>query len=102
VDTINKRPRTSRQNLLEIQHKGVSAMNNKLIDLNNHLFAQLEKLSDEELSPEKLIVEMNRSKSMVSIAQTIINNAKLALDAHVALGDVEIGKIPMIGCHPGD
>lgn len=56
-------------------------MKNKLSDLNNHLFAQLERLSDEELKDEALQEEIERSKAVQGIAGSIINNAKLALDA---------------------
>lgn len=53
---------------------------NKLVDLNNHLFEQMERLNDEELTQEELEKEMTRSKSMTDISQNIIENAKLALD----------------------
>mgnify|MGYP001573325908 CR=1 FL=1 len=33
-------------------------MKNKLSDLNDHLFAQLERLSEEGLSPEKIAAEI--------------------------------------------
>lgn len=35
-------------------------MKNKLVDLNNHLFAQLERLGDEDLSAEQLEQEVNK------------------------------------------
>ena len=54
---------------------------NKLTDLNNHLFEQLERLNDEELSEEELDNEIKRARSMNTIARTIINNARLSLDA---------------------
>lgn len=38
-------------------------MNNTLGDLNNHLFAQLEKLGDDDLRDEKLDEEIRRAKS---------------------------------------
>lgn len=50
-------------------------------DLNNHLFEQLERLNDEELSGESLKTEINRSKAIASVAANIISNGKLALDA---------------------
>ena len=56
-------------------------MQNKLTDLNNHLFEQLERLNDEELKGDELIAEINRSKAITDISQNIINNAELALKA---------------------
>jgi len=56
-------------------------MKNKLTDLNNHLFAQLERLSDEELKGEELSTEIERSKAVSCIAKDIVSNAKLVLDA---------------------
>lgn len=60
---------------------------NKLIDLNNHLFEQLERLNDDELSEEKLEEEIKRSKSITNVAQTIINNANLMLEAQKHIDD---------------
>ena len=54
--------------------------NNKLSDLNNHLFAQLERLGDEELSDENLKKELDRAKSINGVAKNIIDNAKVALE----------------------
>lgn len=56
-------------------------MKNKLQDLNNHLFAQLERLDNEELTAEELDTEIQRSKAITAISNQIIDNAKLALDA---------------------
>lgn len=54
---------------------------NKLMDLNNHLFEQLERLNDEELSDDELQKEIKRSKSMTSVAKVIVDNAELMLQA---------------------
>lgn len=56
-------------------------MQNKLIDLNNHLFEELERLNNEDLKGDALQEERERAKTMATIAQTIINNAELALKA---------------------
>lgn len=73
-------------------------MKNKLIDLNDHLFSQLERLSDEKLKGEKLIEEIDRSKAVTSVARGIIDNARLALDAQVAINEHLIAKPPtMLG-----
>jgi hypothetical protein len=60
---------------------------NKLIDLNNALFAQLEKVSDEDLKGENLELEIKRTKAVVSISSQIINNAKTCLDAKKLYND---------------
>lgn len=78
-------------------------MKNKLIDLNNHLFAQLEKLSDDAISGEQLQEELARSKAITGLASQIINNAKLALDAHKSINDGLIKSAPeMIGMRTSD
>ena len=56
-------------------------MRNKLVDLNNHLFEQLERLNDEELSDEELNKEINRSKAMTNVASKIIDNGNLVVKA---------------------
>ena len=56
-------------------------MKNKLSDLNDHLFAQIERLGDEDLNKEQLDKEISRSKSMTSVASEIISNGRLGLDA---------------------
>lgn len=53
---------------------------NKLTDLNNHLFAQLERLSDEEIKGEELQQEFERAKAIGVISKQIIDNSKLTLD----------------------
>lgn len=76
-------------------------MKNTLLDLNNHLFAQLERLSEEGITSGKLVIETKRSVAMIGIAKEIISNARLALDAQIALKDNFIERAPeMIGGRP--
>jgi hypothetical protein len=56
-------------------------MKNKLSDLNNHLFAQLERLSDENVKGDELKAEIERSKAVTSVSREIILTGKLVLDA---------------------
>lgn len=56
-------------------------MKNTLGDLNNHLFAQLERLSDEDLKGEELQEEIGRARAVKEIATQIINNANTVLNA---------------------
>lgn len=55
-------------------------MKNRLTDLNDILFAQLERLSDESLSADAVAQEVQRTQSVVQVADRIIDNARLQLD----------------------
>ena len=55
-------------------------MKNTLLDLNNHLFAQLERLGDEDLQGEELEAEIDRSKAITSVSKEVVSNARLVLD----------------------
>lgn len=56
-------------------------MKNKLSDLNNHLFAELERLSDEDLKGDNLNSEIERAKAIASVSAQLISNATLQLKA---------------------
>lgn len=75
-------------------------MKNKLSDLNNHLFAQLERLSEEGLTAEQIEQEGKRSESIVAIAEQIVRNADLQLKAATIIanhGDRFIPMLPSLG-----
>lgn len=56
-------------------------MQNTLGDLNNHLFAELERLSDEDLKGDKLKEEITRAEAINSVATQVIQNGSLVLKA---------------------
>lgn len=56
-------------------------MRNKPMDLHNHLFAQLERLSDEDLKGEELVEEIERSKQVSAVAKNLISNMALIVRA---------------------
>lgn len=62
-------------------------MSNNLGDLHDCLFAQLQRLSNDDLQGEKLAEEISRSKAVTDIAATIIDNASLVLKAKIAQGE---------------
>lgn len=78
-------------------------MKNKLIDLNDHLFAQLERMRD-EMTEAELRVEVQRTDAMVKLSEQIIDNATIALRAaelvaeHSGKGQFE-HLLPMIEGH---
>lgn len=75
-------------------------MKNKLSDLNNHLFAQIERLSQEDLTPEQIEVEASRADAIVSLSEQILHNADIQLKAVHLLanhGDRFIPMLPLLG-----
>ncbi len=55
-------------------------MKNKVEDLRNHLFEQLERLNDDELKGEELKKELQRAKAISQIGSVIVNSAKVEVD----------------------
>lgn len=56
-------------------------MSNTLGDLNNYLFEQLERLSNENLKGDNLKEEIERAKAVTQVATQIISNGSLVLQA---------------------
>lgn len=56
-------------------------MRNKLSNLNDHLFTALERLNDDDLTPEQIEAEAKRADAIVAIADQITENGKLRLSA---------------------
>lgn len=70
------------------------------MDLNEYLFAQLDALSNGDLSAEELEKEIDRSKAIQGIAKTIIDGANVALQAQKHLDEYGKGgnvAMPLIG-----
>lgn len=63
-------------------------MKNKLSDLNDHLFMALERLNDEDLTPEQLDAEIDRAKAIGCVAANIIANQALILKSEMAKANV--------------
>lgn len=69
-------------------------MKNKLLDLNNHLFAQLERLGDEDATREEIEHEIARGHAISNVAKQIIDTGKLALNVQKAIDDGQVEKVP--------
>lgn len=61
-------------------------MKNRLSDLHNYLFCQLERLSDESLTGDQLREEINRAKAISQVSSEIVSNGRLVYDAHREFG----------------
>ena len=55
-------------------------MKNSILDLHNHLFAQLERLSDESVKGDELREELSRAKPVMGVADVLVQNAALMLE----------------------
>lgn len=71
-------------------------MKNKMGDLHNHLFAQLERLGDEDIKGEELKEEVGRANAIAKISHQIISNVDLALKADRMLTEREISEKPSV------
>ena len=54
---------------------------NKLVDLNDHLFCQLERLNCDDITGNELEDEVKKAKAMCDIAGKIVDTGRLVLDA---------------------
>jgi hypothetical protein len=87
----------------QLKYEEEGTMPNKLSDLNNILFMQLQRLNDGAKTGERLAEEIRRSGAIANVSRNIIDNARLALDAEKAKGKKDIGSIPtMIGGGSGE
>jgi hypothetical protein len=73
---------------------------NKLNDLNDHLFAQLERLADEDMTPEQIEAEVKRTSAIVEVSDQITQNSRTRLQAAKLFaehGDKMLPMLPAIG-----
>lgn len=73
---------------------------NNLQDLNAILFKQIEALDNPEASDDEFHKQVEKSEAIVKVAGTILNNAKLALDAQKQFDEYGTGRtvdIPLLG-----
>lgn len=71
-------------------------MKNKMSDLKDHLFAQLERLADEFLTAEQIETEVKRSEAIVAVADQITEGAKLQLTAAKLFAEHGAGVVPYL------
>ncbi len=74
-------------------------MKNKIEDLRNHVFAQLERLGDEEKmkNPIALEREVKKAKAIQELAQVLVNSAKVEVDFIKATENKGTGFLPEDG-----
>ena len=53
-------------------------MKNTLTDLNNYLFEQMERLTDDSLTEDQLELELKKTDGIIKVSETIIHNGELA------------------------
>jgi|TARA_R100001369_G_scaffold75766_1_gene104773 hypothetical protein len=75
-------------------------MGNSIQDLNDHLFAQMERLSNKDMSIEQIDQEVKRAGALVAVADQITGNAELQLKAAKLFADhgqKVLDHLPQIG-----
>lgn len=69
---------------------------NKMSDLTDHLFAQMERLSEDDLSGEALDAEVKRANAMVQVADQITGTADMQLKAAKLFAEHGQAVLPML------
>ena len=62
-------------------------MTNTLADLNRHLFTQLDRLTEDCMTPEQIETEAKRAEAIVAVSEQIVRGADLQLKAVKVLAD---------------
>lgn len=65
-------------------------MKNKLTDLNDYLFEQIERINDDSLNEEELNKEIKKAEAIQGIAETIIKNGELQFKAAMKAADLGV------------
>ena len=73
-------------------------MKNKIEDLRNHIFSQLELLDDEELlnNPEKLKLQLQRASVVAELGSVIVESAKIEVKFLEVVGGQGTGFLPYL------
>lgn len=78
-------------------------MQNKITDLRNHLFAQLERLGDESITDADLDREISRARAIGEMAGKVTDSARAEVDFIRATGEITgsdfmpVAKKPALG-----
>lgn len=75
-------------------------MGKNIADLNDKLFEQIEMINSEGLTDEQLEKAIKKSEAVVKVADVIIKNASLALEAQKQFDEYGTGRtvdIPLLG-----
>ncbi|MBN9293767.1 MAG: hypothetical protein J0G96_07300 [Flavobacteriia bacterium] len=59
---------------------------NKIEDLRDHLFAAIERLSDEDISGDKLQEELKKAKAISELSSAIVDTARAEIEFLEAVG----------------
>jgi len=71
-------------------------MENTAVDLHNHLFAQLDRVTNTSLKGAELIEEMRRADTVCKISAQIISNQNMVINAHRMAEDCGLTELPNI------
>lgn len=74
-------------------------MTSKLSELNQHLFAQLERLNNADMTPEQIEAEVKRGQVVAAVADQIVRGAAVQVAAAKLVaqhGDKMVHHLPML------